>query len=69
LITQRVPEGLQIQIKNSGKYTAAKQKKSGYGLLNTEKRLKLIYGDQAALKIGNLSDHTVLTQIIIPKPL
>jgi sensor histidine kinase YesM len=38
-------------------------------LLNTEKRLKLIYGDQASLKIGNVSDHTVLTQIIIPEPL
>ena len=68
LITQRVAEGLQIQIKNSGKFTA-KKKKSGYGLLNTEKRLKLIYGDQASLKIGNVSDHTVLTQIIIPEPL
>ena len=43
LITQRVPEGLQIQIKNSGKLTTKKQKKTGYGLLNTEKRLKLIY--------------------------
>ena len=69
LITQRVAEGLQIQIKNSGKFTATKQKKSGYGLLNTEKRLKLIYGDQASLQIGNENDHTVLTQIIIPEPL
>jgi two-component system LytT family sensor kinase len=68
LITQRVAEGLKIQIKNSGKFTE-KKKKSGYGLLNTEKRLKLIYGDQASLKIGNVSDHTVLTQIIIPEPL
>lgn len=68
LITQRVPEGLQIQIKNSGKLTTKKQKKTGYGLLNTEKRLKLIYGDQASLHIRNTNDHTVLTQIIIPKP-
>jgi two-component system LytT family sensor kinase len=67
LITQKVAEGLKIQIKNSGKFT--EKKKSGYGLLNTEKRLKLIYGDQASLKIGNVSDHTVLTQIIIPEPL
>jgi len=68
LITQRVAEGLQIQIRKRGKFQE-KKKKSGYGLLNTEKRLKLIYGDQASLKIVNLSDHTVLTQIIIPEPL
>ena len=68
LITQRVAEGLKIQIKNSGKFTE-KKKKRGFGLLNTEKRLKLIYGDQASLKISNVSDHTVLTQIIIPEPL
>ena len=58
-----------IQIKNSGRVITKKYKKRGYGLLNTEKRLKLIYGDQASLQIGNVNDHTVLTQIIIPKPL
>ena len=68
LITQKVSEGLQIQIKNSGRVITNKYKKRGYGLLNTEKRLKLIYGDQASLQIGNANDHTVLTQIIIPKP-
>jgi sensor histidine kinase YesM len=68
LITQRVAEGLHIQIRNSGKFTARK-KKRGYGLLNTEKRLKLIYGNQASLKIDNVSDHMVLTQIIIPESL
>ena len=67
LITKRVSEGLLIQINNTGKFTTKKQKKIGYGLLNTEKRLKLIYGDQASLHIGNTNDHTVLTQIIIPK--
>ncbi len=61
---------LVIQIRNAGQYQGGKNKeKEGYGLINTRKRLELIYGHQSSFKIMNENDHTVLTEIVIPKTL
>ncbi|MBV6643905.1 MAG: histidine kinase [Cyclobacteriaceae bacterium] len=65
--TQKVAEGLRIQIRNSGKFHNGKSTGIGYGLLNTRKRLELVYGDSATFKIVNEENETVLTEIIIPE--
>ena len=58
-----------IRIRNSGKYLNTNKKSTGYGLENTRKRLKLIYGDAATFKISNEENNTVLTEIRIPEKL
>jgi len=56
-----------IRIRNSGEYLNGAIKSNGYGLENTMKRLKLIYGDAASLSISNEAKNTVLTEIRIPE--
>ncbi len=56
-----------IRIRNSGHYLNGTSKSTGYGLDNTRKRLKLIYGDQASFHIDNEVKGTVLTEIRIPE--
>ncbi len=56
-----------IRIRNSGKYLNGSTDTSGYGLDNTRKRLKLIYGDAASFNIDNEDKNTVLTEIKIPQ--
>lgn len=58
---------LVVQIRNSGQYTNGKKQREGYGISNTLQRLSLIYGPEARFKIINESEHTVLTEIKIPK--
>ena len=40
---------------------------SGFGIKNTLQRLKLLYGNEALLKIANQDSNTVITELIIPK--
>ena len=58
--------GLNIRIRNTGKFMNGKSSSIGYGLLNTRKRLELIYGENAKFNIGNDEDESVLTEITIP---
>lgn len=60
---------LKIQIRNSGHYVngRSENKSTGLGLNNTYKRLNLLYHDEAEFKVLNENDHTVLTELIIPK--
>ncbi|MDA0194716.1 MAG: histidine kinase [Bacteroidetes bacterium] len=56
-----------IKIRNSGEFLNGADKSSGYGIVNTKKRLKLIYGDSASFSIINEAKNTVLTEIRIPE--
>jgi len=57
-----------VRIRNSGKYLNDKGlENAGYGLDNTRKRLKLIYGDLAYFNISNREKNIVLTEIKIPE--
>jgi len=59
---------LKIQIRNSGQLlNGVKRNKKGIGLKNTQQRLKLLYGDEAAFRIVNENDNFVLTEIVIPQ--
>ncbi|MDH5398448.1 MAG: histidine kinase [Cyclobacteriaceae bacterium] len=61
-------ERLYIEIRNAGRYSlTGGEKITGMGLVNTIQRLNLLYGNEAKLNIGNEDQHTVLTQIIIPR--
>ena len=63
-------ESLVIQIRNAGQYVNGKSgRMEGFGLRNTEKRLELIYGDQATFRISNETKRTVLTEVTLPKTL
>lgn len=61
--------GLLVQIRNSGQFVNGRKSSIGYGLLNTRKRLELIYGDMAQFNIQNEDNKTVLTEILIPREL
>jgi two-component system, LytTR family, sensor kinase len=60
----RRDEGVAVVIRNSGRYEPDAQSE-GIGLANTRKRLGLLYGDKAAVTIGN-RDGVVETVLIIP---
>lgn len=69
-LTTRVQDNqLIINISNSGQLKEVANSESGYGIKNTLQRLKLLYGENASLKIFNLDSATVLTELIIPKNL
>jgi sensor histidine kinase YesM len=68
IVTKKCSSGLTLWIYNSGKYMSSKKPSVGYGLLNTRKRLELIYGDAASFKIYNdKNSNTVITEISIPE--
>ncbi|ELR69878.1 Autolysin sensor kinase [Fulvivirga imtechensis AK7] len=62
---------LKIQIRNSGHFKAVNgtkaEGKGGLGLRNTRQRLKLLYREEAYLKIFNETKNTVLTELVIPQ--
>lgn len=59
---------LLVQIRNSGTYkNGVKSPNGGYGLQNTKRRLKLIYGSGASFKIANEGANTVLTELKFPE--
>ncbi len=58
---------LKLSIRNSGQYHNGVRIDVGYGLLNTKKRLSLIYGSEAKFEIANEDAKTVLTTIEIPE--
>jgi len=64
--TQIENGGLRIRIRNSGQL-ANNKKKSGFGLQNTRKRLKLIYQENATFNISNETENTVLTEVMLPR--
>ncbi|MGI9545242.1 MAG: sensor histidine kinase [Cyclobacteriaceae bacterium] len=67
LTTDVTKSHMTIRIRNSGQYQNGKTMNvGGYGLANTKKRLKLLYGDKASLKIFNESDQFVMTEVRIP---
>jgi two-component system, LytTR family, sensor kinase len=61
-----VNSNLIIRIRNSGVYKVKEKAISGHGLMNTKRRLKLLYGENAAFHIQNGSDNMVLTEVVIP---
>lgn len=60
---------MHIHIRNTGQYMNGQNigPGRGFGLKNTEQRLKLIYGNAAHFKIFNENSQTVLTIVKIPK--
>lgn len=71
-IETKVENGkLKIMIRNSGQLQFANGRvnkgHTGLGLLNTKKRLELIYGNSAGFNIENENNNTVLTQIELPQ--
>jgi two-component system, LytTR family, sensor kinase len=62
---------LHVQIRNSGRFkqlNGNKRKQGvGLGLINTKKRLELLYGDKASFKIENETNNLVLTELVLPK--
>lgn len=69
LSTEIHEDCLHIRITNSGKLKSLKSKDSGFGLVNTKQRLQLLYGSNASLKIEDLNNGTVATDLVIPKNL
>lgn len=67
LKTKTYGDKVQIIVNNSGKLNVnTNNKGTGIGLVNTEKRLQLLYGDKASLKLTS-NDNIVSTVVEIPK--
>ncbi len=59
---------LVIEVRNSGHFEKKeKSKTTGLGIINTEKRLNMIYGDTANFFVKNEEHGTVLAYLEIPK--
>lgn len=58
---------LVVRIRNSGQLIEKNESDSGFGIKNTLQRLQLLYGNDASLKINNLNENSVMTELIIPK--
>lgn len=56
---------LVIEITNAGRYEP-KEGHAGVGIENTIERLKLLYDDKSAFRIGNADESNVITKIEIP---
>ncbi|MES2630220.1 MAG: histidine kinase [Bacteroidota bacterium] len=59
---------LEIVVRNSGTLQTKKSASTGIGLINTEKRLSLLYGKEAGITIRQ-GDQEVISSILIPKNL
>lgn len=57
---------LMIQIENSGAYDASRKSQTGFGLINSQQRISLLYGDEGKLTIRNTEKGTVLAELILP---
>lgn len=61
---------MKVKIRNSGQLKNGQKKKikgTGVGLINTQERLKLIYGDRANFRMYNENDKFVVVEINIPQ--
>ena len=67
LITRVHNHKLMITIRNSGQLKETQQSDSGFGIINTRQRLKLLYADQATLTIANETSEFVVTQLTLPR--
>lgn len=61
----RQGDGLLLAVRNSGHYEPGKINGTGIGLRNTRRRLELIYGKNASLRISN-QDGMVVTEVELP---
>lgn len=64
--TQKRELDLYISIENNGEFNKGKENELGFGLLNSQQRLKLLYGNRGSLTITNTEKGTVLAELIIP---
>jgi two-component system, LytTR family, sensor kinase len=64
--TQLIESQLVIIIRNTGKLKSTESKSSGFGLKNTQQRIKLLYGDKASFQIYQETDTEVTAKIILP---
>lgn len=65
LLAHVADDKLYVDIKNSGHYEPGLAESTGIGLRNTRKRLKLLFGKEAELKIMN-NGNAVLTRVRLP---
>lgn len=61
-------EGVVLSVRNSGHYEPGQVNGTGIGLRNTRRRLELIYGGKASMRIGNHAGM-VLTEVELPAPI
>lgn len=60
-----ITDELIIEITNTGQLNNTKSE-TGFGLVNSQQRLELLYGDKAKIEIKNNPNDEVLVKIIIP---
>ena len=66
LVTEVVEGKLRVEVTNSGKLSDATEGSSAIGLDNARERLRLMYGDDATLKLAADGDFKVRAEVVIP---
>ena len=67
ILAEKRASDLYISIENSGKMSGQERQEKGFGLLNSQQRLKLLYGERASFVIGNTAHNSVLAELVIPE--
>lgn len=67
LSVEKNDNGILVFIENDGTLEHDDNKAKGFGIINSQERLKLLYGDRASLSIKELSFNKVQVVLEIPK--
>lgn len=67
LSVEKNDNGIRVLIENDGTIQQDENKAKGFGIINSQERLKLLYGDRASLSIKELSINKVQAVLEIPK--
>ena len=57
-----------VTIENDGEYLPPKKAKSGFGLINSQQRIKLLYGDEGNLRVKGINGKVQAILEIPQKP-
>lgn len=67
IVTKVMGDILYIKIRNTGQLKDDTKSVSGYGLSNTKRRLQLLYGSKAKMRVFQENHLTVCAEIALPK--
>jgi len=66
VVAEVVDGNLRVEVTNTGRLSDATEGSSAIGLGNARERLRLMYGDSAALTLGAVDESKVRAEFVIP---
>ncbi|HNP22437.1 MAG TPA: histidine kinase [Panacibacter sp.] len=65
IVSDFIKDHLELTVQNTGALSAARSPE-GFGIVSTQNRLKLLYGDKASFDIKNVNGNMVEAKVILP---